>query len=342
MSLAQRRLHIGREMETELAIQTGEAAQQQVKHAEPDAGAVVPLWRQVPSQPAPASDYYRLALLKEPVWIWSVPLYFYLGGVAGGGAVLAAALHGRRKLQRLAGWCRSLAFLGTTVGPALLTYDLGKMSRFLYMLRVFRPSSPMSVGSWSLAGTGMLSTLSLLQGDRPSAKMTNYGTALGGLLVSGYTGVLLGNTANPLWQEKRLLLPLLFTSSAVASTAGVLEMMPLNGKEEKVVQRFGMVGKVGEAASMIAMERAKPANPEAAEAVKKGKGGVLWQTAKAALVAGILLDLVPVKSPAKRKISGALTTIGAICLRFALLETGNSAAREPQATIGPQRRRMKG
>lgn len=338
MSLSQRRMQVGREMMPELAVQTGEAARQQVKHPEPDAGGIVPLWRQVPSQPAQSKDYYRLALLKEPVWIWSVPAYFYMGGVAGGGAVLAAALHGKRGLRRLAGWCRLLSFAGATVGPALLTYDLGKMSRFLNMLRVFRPSSPMSVGSWSLAGTGMLSTLSLLQGDRPSARATHYGTALGGLLVSGYTGVLLGNTANPFWQEKRLLLPLLFTSSAMASTAAVLQLMPLNKKEERVVQRFGVVGKVGEAVSMIAMERSNLSNPEPAQAMRQGKGGVLWQAAKVALIGGILMELAPVKSPAKRKISGALTTLGAICLRFALLEGGKSAAREPQTTMRPQRR----
>ncbi|WP_162604585.1 NrfD/PsrC family molybdoenzyme membrane anchor subunit [Geomonas edaphica] len=330
----------GREMGEEYAVLTGEAAGQRLKQAEPDAGGVVPLWHEVPSLPAQAGDYYGLALLKEPVWIWSVPAYFYVGGVAGGGAVLAAALHGKRPLRRLAAWCRVLAFLGTTVGPALLTYDLGRMSRFLNMLRVFRPSSPMSVGSWSLAGTGMVATLALLQGDRASAKPAHLATALGGLMVAGYTGVLLGNSANPLWQDRRRLLPLLFISSAVASTAGVLEMMPLDRKEEGVVQRFGVAGKAGEAACMLAMEHVHQSTPEAAVAMKKGKGGVLWQAAKVALVAGILVELVPGRSPTKRKISGALTTLGAVCLRFALLETGRTAAREPLAATRPQRRKM--
>ncbi len=340
MSLAQRRLHVGREMSPELALQIGEGAAQQVKRPEPDAGGIVPLWRQVPSQHRTDQNYYGLALIKEPVWIWSVPAYFYVGGVAGGSAMLAAALHGKKRLRRLAAWCRLLAFAGTTVGPALLTYDLGKMSRFLNMLRVLRPSSPMSVGSWSLAGTGMMATLSLLQGDR-SGVVTRYGTALGGLLVAGYTGVLLGNTANPLWRERRLLLPMLFMSSAAASTAGVLQMMPLDKREEKVVQRFGMVGKAGEAACMVAMQRSDAAVPEVGAAAREGKGGVLWTAAKAALVSGILVELLPVRSPLKRKVSGALTTIGAICLRFALLEAGKTAAREPQTTINLQRSRMR-
>ncbi|WP_051293015.1 NrfD/PsrC family molybdoenzyme membrane anchor subunit [Citrifermentans bremense] len=335
-------LKIGREMDPDLAMLTGEGAQQRVKQAEPDAGSIVPLWQRISSRPAESlPDYYRLPLLKEPVWIWSVPAYFYLGGVAGGCAVLAAALPGKRRFDALASWCRLLACAGVTVGPALLTWDLGKMTRFLNMLRVFRPSSPMSVGSWSLAGTGMLATLSLLLGKKAPSSV-RYGTALGGVMVAGYTGVLLGNTANPLWLEKRRLLPPLFISSAIASTAGALELLPLNLHEEKVVQRFGMVGKVGEAAAMVAMERRTPANKEAVYGFEKGRGGLLWNAAKVALVAGVVLDLIPAKSSTRRKASGLLTTLGAICLRYALLETGKDAAREPQAVIGPQRRRMQG
>ncbi|QXE91963.1 hypothetical protein [Geomonas subterranea] len=68
---------------------------------------------------------------------------------------------------------------------------------------------------------------------------------------------------------------------------------------------------------------------------------MLWTAAKAALVTGILVELLPVRSPLKRKVSGALTTIGAICLRFALLEAGKTAAREPRATFNVQRSRMR-
>ena len=38
--------------------------------------------------------------------------------------------------------------------PALLMEDLGRPERFLNMMRVFKPSSPMSVGSWLLARLG--------------------------------------------------------------------------------------------------------------------------------------------------------------------------------------------
>jgi formate-dependent nitrite reductase membrane component NrfD len=329
---------IGREMDTELAILSGEGAGQKVKQPEPDRGVPVPVWQQVPSRPAAGEvDYYGLPMLKEPVWIWSVPAYFYVGGLAGGGAILAALLHGKKRFRKLATRCRLLAFFGSTVGPGLLTWDLGKMSRFLNMLRVFRPTSPMSIGSWSLAGTGLSSTFSLLLGDRPAARPAALATAGGGLMLAGYTGVLLGNTANPLWQARRNILPVLFTASAMASTSAVLEMLPLKKREEEVVRRFGMIGKVAEAACMVAIEREGSLHPETAKGFKEGKGGRLWKGAEAMLAAGIVLAAIPIRSSFKRRLGAALTTAGAISLRFALLESGKQAAREPRSLIREQK-----
>lgn len=326
-----RDVETGREMDRSLAVLTGEAAEQRVKKPEPDSGSPVPLWREIPSlSEASGRSYYDLALLKEPVWIWSVPAYFYVGGVAGGAAVLALLLHRRRGCKTLAAWCRLLAFLGSTAGPGLLTWDLGRMSRFVNMLRVFRPSSPMSIGSWSLAATGMMSTLSLLLGNRRAAIPAAFGTAGGGLVLAGYTGVLLGNSANPLWRQRRCTLPFLFTTSAMASMAGILELVDLNRREERVVRRFGLAGKIGEGACMLAMERESAGNAELAAGFREGKGGLFWQGAKAMIAAGIVLTAIPVPSKWKRRLSGMVTTAGAICLRFALLESGKRAARDPK------------
>ena len=35
--------------------------------------------------------YYDKPAIKPPVWIWTVPAYFYVGGVAGAAMVLALA-----------------------------------------------------------------------------------------------------------------------------------------------------------------------------------------------------------------------------------------------------------
>src|SRR5207245_2476752 len=101
---------------------------------------------------SPETGYYGIPLLKEPAWTWEIPLYFFVGGAAGAGAVVGAVANytgAERKLVRDARW---IAAAGTVFSPALLIADLGKPSRFLNMMRVFKPQSAMSMGVWTLVG----------------------------------------------------------------------------------------------------------------------------------------------------------------------------------------------
>ena len=44
--------------------------------------------------PKPAStSYYGNPVLKPPTWTWQVPLYFFVGGIAGISAVIALVAH---------------------------------------------------------------------------------------------------------------------------------------------------------------------------------------------------------------------------------------------------------
>src|SRR5919202_4139025 len=105
---------------------------------------------------APEEDvrsYYGRPVIKEPVWEWEIPWYFFAGGLAGAsaGLSLVARLAGNERLARRA----LLAALGgATVSPVLLISDLGKPDRFYNMLRVFKPTSPMSMGTWILTSFG--------------------------------------------------------------------------------------------------------------------------------------------------------------------------------------------
>src|SRR4051794_38380663 len=105
--------------------------------------------------PAEPRSYYGRPVIKEPVWTPEIPIYFFTGGMAGASAGLAlgARLLGRQKLARVA---TANAFAGVVVSPALLISDLGVPRRFLNMLRVFKVTSPMSVGSWILSVEGGL------------------------------------------------------------------------------------------------------------------------------------------------------------------------------------------
>src|SRR5690349_2808579 len=149
--------------------------------------------------------YYDKPTIKPPAWIWAVPAYFYVGGVAGAAMVLAFAgqLLGGRKLRRFEEHCRWIGAIGGGVGTALLFHDLGRKERFLFMLRVFRPTSPMSVGSWVLAAATPLSAGSALLTFAHGALWRWTGQAAGiaagvlGLPLAPYTAVLISNTAVP-------------------------------------------------------------------------------------------------------------------------------------------------
>src|SRR6266567_2934785 len=103
---------------------------------------------------SPETGYYGIPLLKEPAWTWEIPLYFFVGGAAGAAAVVGSIANytgADRKLIRDARW---IAAAGSVLAPALLISDLGRPSRFLGMLRVFKPHSAMSMGAWTLVGFG--------------------------------------------------------------------------------------------------------------------------------------------------------------------------------------------
>ncbi len=100
------------------------------------------------------SSYYEQPILKEPIWTWEIPCYFFAGGLGGASAALAyaAELHGN---EVLASRSRATSLVALSLSPAFLISDLGRPARFLNMFRMFKVTSPMSVGSWLLgAGWG--------------------------------------------------------------------------------------------------------------------------------------------------------------------------------------------
>ena len=106
-------------------------------------------------------SYYGRPVIKEPVWTPEIPWYFFMGGLGGASAGLAylAELRGSVLLARRA-WMIALGGVGSS--PLLLISDLGRPERFLNMLRMFKVTSPMSVGSWVLAASGATTALSAL------------------------------------------------------------------------------------------------------------------------------------------------------------------------------------
>ncbi|MDQ4085759.1 MAG: polysulfide reductase NrfD, partial [Actinomycetota bacterium] len=190
-------------------------------------------------------SYYGRPVIKPPVWKQpDVPLYLFVGGVAGVSAVLAegAAATGRPGLER---WARLAAAGGAATGTVALVHDLGRPARFLNMLRVFKPTSPLSVGSWILSPFGALSSVaaaSHLTGRmRPLGVTAGLGAAVLGAPLATYTATLLSDTAVPAWHEAYRELPFWFAGSAAAAAGGLgIAAVPLG--ESAPARRLAVLG----------------------------------------------------------------------------------------------------
>jgi hypothetical protein len=198
---------------------------------------------------SPETGYYGIPLLKQPSWTWEIPLYFFVGGAAGAAAVIGAIADytgADRKLVRDARW---IAAAGAVISPALLVSDLGRPERFLNMMRVFKPRSPMSVGVWTLlafSGGASAAAFAGFMRDRygpslPLRVLENAGQAVSlafGLPFFNYTGVLIGATAIPVWNENAGDLPLHFGASGVSAAVGLLELM--GHRKSRALQAIGL------------------------------------------------------------------------------------------------------
>jgi Polysulphide reductase, NrfD len=118
-----------------------------------------------------------------------------------------------------------------------LVLDLGDPLRFHHMLRVFKPSSPMSLGTWCLTMFSLPLTvaaaISLLPGGwitlewvRRLAVVIGVLPALGSAV---YKGVLLSTNAQPGWKDARWLGGYLTSSAVMLGCAEVLVLSVLMG-----------------------------------------------------------------------------------------------------------------
>jgi hypothetical protein len=325
----------GRNIDPALGELRGEGALQRVRELDQARPFERRPWRREAT--ADEDSYYGLPLLKESVWKWPVPAYFYVGGLAGASAALgaAASLLGGRRLRRISRAGRRIAAAGAVASAGLLIEDLGVRRRFAYMLRVFRPTSPMNLGTWLLSGFGACATGALLPGRIGDVAAAASGVL--GLPLTSYTGVLLSNTAVPLWQQARTTLPPVFVASAAASAASAFEMMRLGRREQRVVRRMAIAGKLAELLNDLAMERELSQVERVALPLRHGVSGLLWKSAKACKGASLLLSALPRKPRWAWIAGGILGTLGALATRFAVVHGGKASARDPHATLALQR-----
>jgi formate-dependent nitrite reductase membrane component NrfD len=335
----------GRNIDLSAGVLSGEAADQAAPDTRKDIALHAQSFPYVPShQSRESPTYYDHPMLKQPVWIWSIPAYFYVGGVAGVGAALGAAaqLIAPRGMRALIVRSRWVATAGGAVSAALLVHDLGRPERFLNMLRVFRVSSPMSMGSWILAVFSSAAGAAAIlpfgpRLFRPLANISGLVAGVFGLGLSGYTGVLISQTAVPVWQTSYRTTPVLFLASGAASAASFFEFFKLNSREARAVEWFGSFGKTIELAATFALEAEANRIERVGRPLSRGFSGFLWQSAKAFTIASAILSVLPGKSRPRRVVAGLLGSVAGLCLRFGMFYAGKASARDPRASFVQQR-----
>lgn len=284
-------------------------------------------------------SYYGRSILKEPVWQPEIPAYFFTGGIAGG----CSLLHGFARLTGHERLSKAALYIGTAaelVSPGLLISDLGRPERFLNMFRVFKVTSPMSVGSWILgvsSGASVTAALLDLLGKLKPVKVAAESVAfLTGPPLATYTGTLLAQTSIPVWHEARHELPVLFGASAAAS-AGAATTMFLRPEDAAPARRLAVGGAVGALTVMEVMHRRLGF---VGEVYEKDEAGTLGRVAKACTAAGAgLLALRGKRSRTAAVAGSALMLAGELALRGSVFRAGFQSARDPRYTVIPQRER---
>ncbi|MGQ0577220.1 MAG: NrfD/PsrC family molybdoenzyme membrane anchor subunit [Pseudonocardia sp.] len=312
------------------------------------------------------TSYYGRPILKQPTWKSpDVPLYLWVGGMAGTSSVLAAVAGeaGRRGLRR---WGRLLSAGGAIAGTVALVHDLGRPARFLYMLRVVKPTSPLSVGTWILspfAALAAAAAASELSGIAPRlGRFAGWGAAALGPPLASYTAVLVADTAVPAWHEAHRELPVVFVGSAAAAGGGAaLVVAGLTGRPDEGLPaaRVGALGGLVELVAEPLMRRRLARLPGGTDrAYTTGHAGRWHRAARVLTAAGALGAVGGLLGDSRsggRRLrvgdrrrgsrllavaSGLALAAGSLATRFAVFEAGRASAADPAHVVGPQRERL--
>jgi Polysulphide reductase, NrfD len=279
-------------------------------------------------------SYYGQPVLNDPTWTWEIPTYFFFGGMAGASGTFAAIaeLRGNRVLARRA-WLVSLA--GLAASPPLLISDLGRPERFANMLRVFKPTSPMSVGSWILTAAGGAFTAgaarSLLGWFPRLGRAGAAASAAVGPALATYTAVLVSDTAVPIWHEARAHLPFVFAAGAASSAAGAALLITPSAHAAPA-RRLAVGAAVAE---VVATQRMESDLGFLGEPYREGVAGRFSRAAKALTAAGALAVL-----NRRPRLGGLALMGGAMCERWAVYKAGFASVRDPRYVVEPQRARV--
>lgn len=288
------------------------------------------------------SSYYGKPILNKPTWeARDIAGYLFLGGLAGTSSLLAAGAQatGRQVLARSAK-IGALGAIGLSL--AALVHDLGRPARFMNMLRVFKPTSPMSVGSWLLSGyaplAGAAALTDLTGRFRRAGAAATVGAALLGPAVTTYTAVLIADTAVPSWHEGYRQLPFVFAGSGATAAAG-LGLLAAPVDQAGPARRLAVLGAAVELGAVQVMKRRMGL---VAEPFEQGKAHRLMRISEALTGTGSVLAATGGRRGRRAAaLAGAALMCGSAALRFGIFHAGVASAEDPKYTVVPQRERIR-
>jgi polysulfide reductase-like protein len=290
-------------------------------------------------------SYYGRPIVRPAPWTHDVAAYLFTGGLAAGSALLAAGgqLTRRPRLRR-AGRVTALGALAAS--GYFLVADLGRPERFHHMLRVAKPTSPMSMGTWVLtafgatAGAAAVAEAAPLVPSRlarrllpPVGAAAGLGAAVIAPALATYTAVLLADTATPSWHVAYPELPFVFAGSALASGAGV----GLIADPAPPTRRMAVLGA---ALELYGAHRIETTKGLLSEPYAIGRAGQLLRAGRALTAAGVAGAILGRRSRIVSALSGLSLLTASAITRFGIYEGGMASARDPKYTVLPQRERL--
>jgi hypothetical protein len=307
-------------------------------------GSVVAAGVRLPGAPFPVADaqhgYYGIPMLKEPQWTWEIPIYFFVGGAAGAASVIGTAANWLGTDEDLARDARFVAAGGAVLSSALLISDLGRPSRFLNMLRVFKPHSPMSVGAWVLAAFGtsaaaaafaeMIRTKYDVGPVRIVGNIAETFACAAALPLVTYTGVLLGSSVIPVWNHNIKSLPIHFGMSGLNSGVSVLELLGHDRSHALNVLGIGSAALETYEGYHLEFQRLHEINCP----LKEGSSG--WFSRLGGIFSGpvpLALRIAaefssPRNSRKLRRAAAASSIAGSLCTRIGWVKAGHVSAKD--------------
>ena len=295
--------------------------------------------------------YYDQPVLKPSHYGQLIASYLFLGGIAGASQIIATVADwtGDRRNRFITRAGRYLSLAGILAGPLFLIADLRTPQRWYHMLRIFRRTSPMSIGSWTLTAFGGLSGLTAIlqfladRWRRPIYRHAARAVALpataAGAVIATYTGTLLGSTSTPLWARASRFLPVLFGISAAAtSTAALTLAAHTSDASQTTARRLEKLAAITAGMELLASaaldrhwERAKLASPlkKPPTAIAYRAGYKLLGIAVPLLVHGVSIATGR-RSRRSSICAAAATLIGGYFLRSVIVRAGKDSARRPE------------